>query len=69
MKALGTGWGRGVGWKDVEILSEGNGRPSVVLSGAVRRLAGNGRILLSITHGRDAAAAVAVFENEEGSDS
>lgn len=32
-KALGTGIGRGVSWKHIEITKDKNGRPEVVLSG------------------------------------
>lgn len=52
-KALGTGWSRGVGWKDVEVLNDSNGAPRVHLSGKAFEIfsrEGGGSILLSISH-------------------
>src|SRR4030065_1966246 len=38
MKALGSGWGRRIGWKDIEVLNSEN-RPGGKLSaGALKRL-------------------------------
>jgi holo-[acyl-carrier protein] synthase len=65
MKALHTGWSAGVGWRQVEILSEG-GPPRVRLSGRARQLArteGSGRIHLSISHCDCHAVATAVLED------
>src|SRR3954454_1845926 len=39
LKALGTGWRRGLEWTSVEVVNETGGRPRVLLSGAVRDLA------------------------------
>jgi holo-[acyl-carrier protein] synthase len=66
LKALGTGWGRGVGFRDVEIVrSDGASGPTVRLhDGALRRARDLGveRVHVSITHERGHAAAVAVLE-------
>jgi holo-[acyl-carrier protein] synthase len=64
-KALGTGWSREVGWKDVEVLTDGAGRPEVILYRGALRLARGGRVRLSISHSHDTAAAVAVIETAE----
>ncbi|MFB3071900.1 MAG: holo-ACP synthase, partial [bacterium] len=32
-KALGTGWARGVGWRDVEVTADDYGRPVCTLRG------------------------------------
>ncbi len=64
-KALGTGWGQGVGWKLVEVVPGEEGRPEVRLSGAAAdRLGSMGghRVHLSITHTEGLAAASAVVE-------
>jgi len=69
MKALGTGWGRGVNFRDIEVVRAPSGRPSIQLSGAARGLArqlGVDRIDLSLTHGRDLAVAVVVFSGVRG---
>jgi holo-[acyl-carrier protein] synthase len=65
-KALGTGWGQGVGWKLVEVVPDEGGRPEVRLSGAAAdRLGSMGgrRVHLSITHTDGLAAASAVVED------
>jgi holo-[acyl-carrier protein] synthase len=53
LKALGTGWSRGIGRRDVEVLRDAAGRPSVALHGAAASIAaecGIARVLLSISH-------------------
>jgi holo-[acyl-carrier protein] synthase len=63
LKALGTGWSPDVGWKDIEILSGEGGKPRVVLSRGAERLAGAGRVWLSLSHSREQAAAFVVIES------
>jgi holo-[acyl-carrier protein] synthase len=66
MKALGTGWSRGVRWRDIEIVRARYGPPSIRLSGrALERFAeiGAARISLSLTHSRDLAMAHVIFES------
>lgn len=63
MKTLGTGFSRGVGWRDIEICSNRSGRPSIVLRGAAREIAeqaGICDILISISHCRSFATATAI---------
>jgi len=60
MKMLGTGWGGGVTWTDMEILPDTLGQPIVQLHDQTARVAaalGIGRVLLSITHTDSHAAA------------
>ena len=38
MKALGTGWSRGVRWVDVEVVRQRGGRPTLALKARQRRL-------------------------------
>src|SRR5271170_6804749 len=40
MKALGTGWSRGVRWVDVEVAREKGGRPTLKLAGEAAHIAG-----------------------------
>ncbi|GFK95173.1 Holo-[acyl-carrier-protein] synthase [Fundidesulfovibrio magnetotacticus] len=64
-KALGTGISGGVTFKDIEILSEPSGRPVLRLSGAALERAkalGVTHSHVSLTHGRDTAAAVVALE-------
>jgi len=65
LKALGTGWSGGIGWREISVSTGSNGRPYLRLSGeASRRLRGAGgrRTHLSFTHEGDAAVAVVVIE-------
>lgn len=66
MKALGTGWRRGVRWVDFEVVREKGGRPTIKLAGAARKIAeelGVNRIALSITHTETQALAQVIFES------
>jgi holo-[acyl-carrier protein] synthase len=65
LKALGTGWGQGLGLLHVEIRRHAGGAPRVVLHAAAAeraRVLGVQHIHLSITHDAGFAAAVAVLE-------
>src|SRR5271165_140208 len=53
MKALGTGWTRGVRWRDIEVTNAPSGKPTLNLAGVARQFAdrlGVKQISLSITH-------------------
>jgi holo-[acyl-carrier protein] synthase len=55
-KALGTGWSRGVAWKEIETTNAPSGRPRVTVSGRVKELLthqGGKDILVTITHDTD----------------
>jgi len=65
MKALGTGWRRGVRWVDLEIVREKSGRPTLELAGEAAKIAaqlGVTHIALSITHTENQALAQVIFE-------
>jgi len=65
MKALGTGWARGVRWVDIEVVREPSGKPTLNLSGATREIAdrlGVTNIALTITHSGNTALAQVIFE-------
>ena len=65
LKALGTGWAEGLGFRDVEIVREGNRPPRLVFHGEAARRAealGVVRSHLSLTHQPGLAAAVVVLE-------
>jgi holo-[acyl-carrier protein] synthase len=67
MKALGTGWGDGVGWHDIEVLRSPTGVPSLQFRGrALERLneLGVKRAHLSLTHSRDIAMAQVLLEGK-----
>jgi holo-[acyl-carrier protein] synthase len=63
LKALGTGWIRGISWRDVEVRSDQGGRPKVVLAGGAlvhSQRQGIADVLLSISHCRSHATAYAL---------
>jgi len=63
LKALGTTWVRGIGWRDIEIRSERGGRAGVSLHGGAALLAqrrGVVQVLVSVSHCRTHATAFAV---------
>ena len=65
MKALGTGWSRGVRWVDVEVVRQRGGRPILQLHGEARKIAdalGVKSIAMSITHTSEQAFAQVIFE-------
>lgn len=66
MKALGTGWGQGVGWKDIEVVGGLGKPPGLALYGAAARhleAMGGAKAHLSVTHEKEMAAAVVVIES------
>jgi holo-[acyl-carrier protein] synthase len=66
MKALGTGWARGVRWVDIEVVREPSGKPTLKLLGATRAIAdalGVKNIALTITHDGNTALAQVIFES------
>ena len=63
LKALGTGWTRGISWLDMEIRNEPGGRPVVTVRGGVKEVVeqlGITKLLVSISHCRSHATACAV---------
>lgn len=64
-KALGTGWGRGVRWQDVEVTRLPSGKPELRLSGRAREVAlelGVTRTSVSLSHSDRYAVAQVIFE-------
>src|SRR5215831_12197576 len=39
LKALGTGWAEGIGWRDIEVVALSSGAPSLRLTGHAAKLA------------------------------
>src|SRR4249919_1231216 len=39
MKALGTGWSRGIRWRDIEVSRQPGGRPTIVFHGKAAEFA------------------------------
>ena len=65
MKAIGTGWKRGVRWQDFEVSNLPSGRPTLRLHGEAARIAekmGVKSISLSITHTAELGMAHVILE-------
>ena len=66
MKALGSGWGRNVGWTEIEVTREPGGRPEIRLHGKTAAFAtrlGIRRFALALTHTAETAMAEVVAES------
>ncbi len=67
MKAIGTGWSRGVTWRDFEVRRLPGGRPTIVFHGRAGEIfakLGGVRAHLSITHTKQTAMAFVILESE-----
>jgi holo-[acyl-carrier protein] synthase len=67
MKALGTGWGQGVGWRDVEVVRVGDDAPMLQLHGEAARLSGSrgvARWLVTLSHTDTMAIAWVIAESD-----
>ena len=65
MKAIGTGWRRGVHWQDFEVANLPSGRPTLRLYGVAARIAeemGVKSVHLSVTHTAELGMAHVILE-------
>jgi holo-[acyl-carrier protein] synthase len=65
-KAFGTGIGKAMGWRDIDVRKKESGEPFVVLSGGAESLAeqrGIRSVLISLSHTDHHAVAVIVLES------
>ena len=68
MKALGTGWRRGITWRDFEVSHAPGGRPILKMSGVALEIygqMGGTNIALSLTHTANQAMAEVIIEGQE----
>jgi holo-[acyl-carrier protein] synthase len=66
MKAIGTGWRRGVRWQDFEVANLPSGKPTLRFYGVaaeVARKLGVRNVALSLTHTREAGMAHVILED------
>ena len=66
MKALGTGWRRGVTWQDFEVSNLPGGRPTLAFHGIaadIARKLGVRTVALSLTHTADLGMAFVILED------
>ncbi len=65
-KAFGTGIGKAMGWKDIDVHKKPSGEPFVVLEGGAKDLAGNRgvtKVLITLSHTDNHAMAMIVLES------
>lgn len=62
LKALGTGFSKGINWQEVEVLDNERSRPTFHIQGKAKKLLGKRRVHLSISHLNDYATAVVIIE-------
>jgi holo-[acyl-carrier protein] synthase len=63
LKAIGTGWRRGISWLDMEIRNDPGGQPIVTVRGGVKEAVeklGVRKLLVSISHCHTHATATAI---------
>ena len=63
LKALGTGWRRGISWRDIEVRNEPGGKPMVAVRGGAKDVVEQleiSEIQVSISHCRSHAIACAI---------
>jgi len=66
MKAIGTGWRRGVTWQDFEVANLPSGKPTLLLHGVAAKFAeklGVKNVSLSLTHTRELEMAHVILED------
>ena len=66
LKALGTGWRRGISWRDIEIRNNRQGAPTVCLVAGARDVmekAGIRKLHVSISHCRSFAVSHVIAED------
>jgi holo-[acyl-carrier protein] synthase len=68
MKALGTGWAKGVGFGEIGVLNNEEGKPALHIAGEAKKMLdglGPSFLWLSLSHTRDHATATVVIEGRE----
>jgi holo-[acyl-carrier protein] synthase len=66
-KAFGTGIGKAMGWKDIDVRRKASGEPFLVLEGGAKKLADErkvSKVLITLSHTEHHAMAVIVIEGE-----
>jgi holo-[acyl-carrier protein] synthase len=66
-KAFGTGIGRAMGWKDIDVHRKASGEPFVVLEGGAKKLAEErkvSKVSITLSHTEHHAMAMIVVEGE-----
>jgi len=67
-KAFGTGIGKAMGWKDIDVHRKPSGEPFVILEGGAKKLAeerGVGTVWITLSHTEHQAMAMIVIETRD----
>jgi len=62
VKALGIGFTQGISWLDIEVINNDQGKPQVVCSDKLKQLFNDPHLLISISHCKEHATAVAIWQ-------
>lgn len=68
MKALGTGWSEGVGFREIEVVNQESGAPELRLSGVAKQKIeqdGPVKLWVSLSHTNNHAMATVIVETTE----
>jgi holo-[acyl-carrier protein] synthase len=68
MKALGTGWGQGVNFPDIEVATDAAGRPEIILRRGAKDMmqrVGATHVHVSLSHEKEYALAFVVLEQQK----
>ena len=71
LKAIGTGWRKGISWRDMEVRNEPGGKPVVAVRGGVKDVVqqlGIADIHVTISHCRTHATATAIVVGRDKKD-
>lgn len=64
-EAVAKAFGRSLSWQDVEIENNGDGKPEVRLHGDAKEFASGKQVMLTMSHSRVHATAVAIVLEEQ----
>jgi len=65
MKALGTGWSKGIKFNEIEILNDDIGKPKIYLKGNAKKKVekfGINKIFVTLSHLKEIATATVILE-------
>ena len=63
-KAIGTGLRDGLTWKDIEVENDDLGKPFFNFFGKTKRIIGDRKVIVSLSHSIDSSIAFVIIEGE-----
>ena len=61
-KAIGTGWGEGFTWRDVEITNDDAGKPCIAVYNTLESTLEGAEVHVSISHSRSFVTSIVIIE-------